>query len=354
MDRPEPSPYQSYTAKNAQGEEVLKHAQPRLEPYGRLQRPGREPGRTVIARGDDGGLRDADEPTRRRVKTGPLLACPYYKLDSIKHYECLTRQTLDSTGHVAQHLRRCHFQCPACGSRYGTSRECSDHVRQQSCSLHNPRQTSVDQRWYSIWDVVLPGNDRPDSPYVNSGIEENAGILRRLLQHNHSVDAAVNFVITHLATHNVPVPHTNIVRGMVTGIQNLVLDNTHIRSLIAGAGPGDSPNSPRRTHTPATQKAQLTPHPISGIPPTSKSSTYSYPPAPQPPALSDTILPFEVPLAPFPEMNAFSESSFDLPYFSQAPFLSNTGSYLPMDFNSLGGATPDKADSDNPHTYHLM
>ncbi|CAI4217553.1 unnamed protein product [Parascedosporium putredinis] len=116
-------------------------------------------------------------------------ACPFYKLDPVTHFSCLTRQDLSQTNHVRQHLNRSHVasqQCPTCHITFEKTADWNRHVRGRGCeppaagtSYTNmtadqsdkisrlPRNYNAKERWYMMWDVLFPGMPRPPSPYVD-------------------------------------------------------------------------------------------------------------------------------------------------------------------------------------------
>lgn len=121
-----------------------------------------------------------------------LFACPYYKDDPVTHRFCLFRQSLTGTNYVKQHLRRYHKQpihCPTCGMVFKKQSMQEAHIRDRTCRLQefshpgmtqaqlealgrSPRVVSCEERWFMIWDIVLDGKARPESPYVEDPFVE--------------------------------------------------------------------------------------------------------------------------------------------------------------------------------------
>jgi hypothetical protein len=130
-----------------------------------------------------------------------VLACPFYKHNPTKYRLCLTRADLRGVGDLVQHLWNSHHRphyCPACFSEFETAAICDDHIRERSCPLRQapmpdglseeqiqqlsqlvptPEITEAEQ-WYSIWDLVFPGEQAPSVPYLSSELESTICELR--------------------------------------------------------------------------------------------------------------------------------------------------------------------------------
>ncbi|KAK4185024.1 hypothetical protein QBC35DRAFT_504599 [Podospora australis] len=145
--------------------------------------------------------------SRRRRQPAPMLthnphkmlACPFNKLDKTTYRPCrslVLRQTSD----LRTHLRRYHLQppfCPICKDTFLDDRrqdKLNEHIRQRNCQpndkpdppgigldlwdqLTNQRSrerdtptiarvtTAEERRWFTMWDLLFPGQPRPQSAY---------------------------------------------------------------------------------------------------------------------------------------------------------------------------------------------
>lgn len=146
-------------------------------------------------------LKSKNKPSKKE-HTGPYLACPYYKRNPLLHQRCLLRNDLTETSFVVQHVERAHprlpIHCPCCGEIFATRAENDIHVRGRTCNprefrhegltedqlvaLRIPRRNLNEvERWYSLWDILFPGEPRPASPYVSEPFVEILGVVRRVL-----------------------------------------------------------------------------------------------------------------------------------------------------------------------------
>ncbi|KAK8064438.1 hypothetical protein PG994_007076 [Apiospora phragmitis] len=152
--------------------------------------------------GDQDEVADEDlEGNKRRRKAtpnddddeGPLLACPFYKKDKLKHSNCLTFR-LKRIKDVKQHLTRKHSQpqfCARCGDPFDTQEILRNHTRYGQCSLADfeaPEGVTEDQKrylanrvsrklplieqWYQVWDILFHPLGRPSTPFIESPTQE--------------------------------------------------------------------------------------------------------------------------------------------------------------------------------------
>jgi len=154
--------------------------------------------------------------TKRAKKEQPdcqsprCFACPFYKLDSTKHWECILKK-ITSISYVKQHLLRRHtpeFYCHRCYAIFPDAQTYDQHVLQASCfrdesaklegiTQNQSRQLSkkvtgsVEIQWLAMWKVLFPDDPPPASIYVDSvdlglvrefGRREGVGILRDTLR----------------------------------------------------------------------------------------------------------------------------------------------------------------------------
>ncbi|KAF6841488.1 hypothetical protein CPLU01_00619 [Colletotrichum plurivorum] len=148
---------------------------------------------------------------------GLCLACPYYKLDRFKHHDCL-KYRLKRIKDVKQHLSRVHKQahyCPSCGLEFDTQTEQMEHSRVQQCRIRElivpegisqdqrdalssrvPRKLPIGEQWFVVWDIVFPERKRPESPYVETQINEMLSNFREFWQ-----ERGPEIVTGHLRSH---------------------------------------------------------------------------------------------------------------------------------------------------------
>ncbi|KAK1676827.1 hypothetical protein BDP55DRAFT_660866 [Colletotrichum godetiae] len=145
---------------------------------------------------------EAGSPSSKR------LACPFYKFDRVTHLHC-ARFHLKRVKDVKQHLLRKHrFHCAGCHEGFKDKRKCKGHVDDQQCqSRAGPRSAGIDEgisehqvndllqrmnsgpkgdehSWYTIWDILFPGQSFPASPFLKSGVEEVISTVCDLWQKN--------------------------------------------------------------------------------------------------------------------------------------------------------------------------
>lgn len=129
------------------------------------------------------------------------LACPFYKLDAMRHMDC-SRLRLSRIRDVKQHLLRRHRQppyCPVCGDTFDDPRGRDNHIMARACRalsggvLPNIEGVTETQRvalgrrvdraldeagqWFSVWQILFPTVPHPPSPYLSSQFEEVLGML---------------------------------------------------------------------------------------------------------------------------------------------------------------------------------
>ncbi|KAF7557233.1 hypothetical protein G7Z17_g846 [Cylindrodendrum hubeiense] len=137
-------------------------------------------------------------------------ACPFYKLDPVRHYRCAGKYQLRRLFDVKQHLRRCHtINASNCCSKcraVSQSRELfEDHIRDGSCreaprsegllveelDMLKLRHSDDDKsKWFDLWHQLFD-DDPPDSPFIKEGLAEPLALI------GHSLQEALN---SHLAT----------------------------------------------------------------------------------------------------------------------------------------------------------
>ncbi|KAI1775844.1 hypothetical protein F4818DRAFT_389726 [Hypoxylon cercidicola] len=123
------------------------------------------------------------------------LACPFAKMDPVRHVACFSKK-LSRVRDVKQHLHRKHtpgFYCNRCKAIFPNEASLQEHVgqapglfcepsalldgispaqRQQLSRKSDPKR-SVEEQWYSMWDIIFPGHNRPSTVYVVFGFSDD-------------------------------------------------------------------------------------------------------------------------------------------------------------------------------------
>lgn len=132
-------------------------------------------------------------PKKRRTaicrQPGQLrLACPFQKKDPERYPQCGIREGgYQTIGHMKQHLRRSHERnpnyCPRCKYTFPSEDEKNAHIMEMvsnpcnesllplpdglspellhSLSVRVDKGISMEEQWYSVWDLIFPGLARP-------------------------------------------------------------------------------------------------------------------------------------------------------------------------------------------------
>jgi hypothetical protein len=133
---------------------------------------------------------------------GRDLACPFYKVDPVQHRNCYTLR-LTRVRDVKQHLYRRHavdFFCPVCMEKFASAPVRDMHIRDRICEAkpyvrHEwittiqkvelakrvPQTMSIEQQWFSVFDIVFPDHPQPRSPYVDRETPEQVAAFRDYL-----------------------------------------------------------------------------------------------------------------------------------------------------------------------------
>jgi len=144
-------------------------------------------------------------PTPSQQATGSsLLACPFYLLDPIKHQPCLARPHPADIPALVQHLAQTHRRpetCPRCGAAFTTASACDGHIRAGTCQVvpslrlggvtpaqvrqlarllraRDHADATTAERWYAVWEVVVPWEARAASPWVPARAEPLVALVQ--------------------------------------------------------------------------------------------------------------------------------------------------------------------------------
>ncbi|CZR37925.1 uncharacterized protein FPRO_06884 [Fusarium proliferatum ET1] len=153
--------------------------------------------------GDDNGDESKDrqnEPPKKRGKTSQshcdersqFLACPYWKADSRKYWDCFLKKN-DTIAHLKQHLTRRHtpkYYCQICYQTFRDFDLFDSHALERSCTrgpsaklegisqkqknqLSLKSKGSVEQQWYTVWSILFPDMEPPATIYIYSTQSED-------------------------------------------------------------------------------------------------------------------------------------------------------------------------------------
>ena len=129
------------------------------------------------------------------------LACPFYKLNTMRHMSC-SRLRLSRIRDVKQHLLRRHRQppyCPVCSRIFDGPQDRDGHIMARTChappggvllnveGVTETQRTALGRRvnraldeagqWFSVWQILFPNVPHPLSPYLSTQFVEVLGIL---------------------------------------------------------------------------------------------------------------------------------------------------------------------------------
>ncbi|RFU34109.1 hypothetical protein B7463_g2198, partial [Scytalidium lignicola] len=172
---------------------------------------------------DDGDGDGFAEPPRKKADTSQgkslqrSFACPFIKLDAIKHSHCCDRQ-LSRIRDVKQHISRRHTPeryCQRClDTKFPDEQSLEQHLDLGTCprndpsmldgiSHHQQRQISrksnsslsEEDQWFAIWDILFPGHGRPISAHVEAGLSTH---MRRLREYcsTHGPTALAEMIVS--------------------------------------------------------------------------------------------------------------------------------------------------------------
>ncbi|KAM3536169.1 hypothetical protein MY4038_000635 [Beauveria bassiana] len=133
------------------------------------------------------------------------LACPFYKFDPARHFDCYLKYQLIRYSDVTQHILRCHslgtLYCSNCWRTWKNNELLlwQSHVAQIPACQFVPEPESLrpqeatalleldlatlsqHEKWYRMWDLLFIDHQRPPSPYVEPGFGE----ILLLIGHSH-------------------------------------------------------------------------------------------------------------------------------------------------------------------------
>ncbi|KAK1545801.1 hypothetical protein CPAR01_03303 [Colletotrichum paranaense] len=208
------------------------------------------------------------------------LACPLFRKDPRRYAacaKCRLRRIRDVKQHMRRRHRRPQYYCPICWKTYSGPDERDEHVIERSCST--PQETSTPwitreqdtrlegrvpngstvEQWYTVWDIVCPGQTRPNPPHCFLGkMVEDFSTLRRELWEEHGREIVEELVTQREATLREPLSWENrsLLQRCIIDIVRHVLEHPDVTSAgkvrwnqgVCQSEAGSVPQSPGRVH----------------------------------------------------------------------------------------------------------
>lgn len=160
-------------------------------------------GQVAIADGKNLHIPNKPPEDCPRVDDTRAFACPFWRVNPSGNTDCLILK-LSRPRDVKQHLQRRHFHstppCPKCKSQFSSMDAFGNHIRSDQCTLvqvdshfysqsvppelqdelKKPAKKSLDQeaQWYAIWSLLFPKLPPPETPYLDTVLEEAVGVVQ--------------------------------------------------------------------------------------------------------------------------------------------------------------------------------
>ncbi|KAF4444155.1 hypothetical protein F53441_11213 [Fusarium austroafricanum] len=159
--------------------------------------------------GDDGTGDKGNEPPSKKGKgrrsecqaRPKFLACPFWKLDPDKYWECFLKKN-DTIAHLKQHLTRRHtpeYYCQICYKKFKDYNLYDSHALERSCtrdpsaklegisqqqknSLSVKSKGSIESQWYAVWSILFPDIEAPTTIYIHSTQSEDFCRIQQFAQ----------------------------------------------------------------------------------------------------------------------------------------------------------------------------
>jgi len=185
---------------------------------------------------------DCDEPDtviiRAKSLSNDLVACPFYRLDPVRHHKCMRELELPNTRSAKQHVivdHRLPHYCPVCNSVFESANERDAHIVSRTCTkpesppepLQGVSETQIEEisqlgtgrqhrigkatgsdskaktkvkgsgktaktaeqsespsspevdKWFELWDILFPHIPRPGLVYLSAPRERELVSMRR-------------------------------------------------------------------------------------------------------------------------------------------------------------------------------
>ncbi|KAF5539222.1 hypothetical protein FNAPI_10893 [Fusarium napiforme] len=171
------------------------HFEPLLEikgglPPSRAQAITLSPTETCIGEEDGSpcpSMIDSDDSSVEDIEVRKAFVCPYFRLDPVRHIECLSRK-LYRIQDVKQHLYRRHYMTR------DKSSDAKDNTRgvnirtQSILKLRLDRRLSPERQWHKIWETLFNLKLPREGPYLGNSKEEIVGSMIAALSDERSND----------------------------------------------------------------------------------------------------------------------------------------------------------------------
>lgn len=185
--------------------------------------------------------RPGSHKTKSSVGRRQLLACPFFKKDPRRHWDCASWKD-DTVSHVKQHIFRSHFMpyfCVQCGDEFKTLHLLHAHIRNDcSRSFEEPDSITMEQntklrsrfsaklnvqaQWYAVFEILFPGTPRPISPFYSPLIEGTLEELQDFVVSNEGLDAVLICLLEGQSELKVPESEDRMRGALRRGLQSLI------------------------------------------------------------------------------------------------------------------------------------
>ncbi|KAI7759123.1 hypothetical protein LZL87_013245 [Fusarium oxysporum] len=119
---------------------------------------------------------ESDDSSIEEIEERKAFACPYFRLDPVRHIECLSRK-LYRIQDVKQHLSRRHYV------KRDKTPNTSDNIKgvnvrtQRVLKSRLDRRLSPEKQWHEIWRTLFNRTLPREGPYLGSSKEETVGSM---------------------------------------------------------------------------------------------------------------------------------------------------------------------------------
>jgi hypothetical protein len=131
--------------------------------------------------GDEEGNRcysviESEDSSIEDLEERKAFACPYFRLDPIRHIECLSRK-LYRIQDVKQHLSRRHYDKRDKMSNTSDNTKGVNSRTQRVLKLRLDRRLSPERQWHEIWRTLFDKAVPREGPYLGNTKEEVVGSM---------------------------------------------------------------------------------------------------------------------------------------------------------------------------------
>ncbi|SCV54227.1 uncharacterized protein FFB14_13534 [Fusarium fujikuroi] len=119
---------------------------------------------------------ETDDSSIEDIEERKVFACPYLRLDPVRHIDCLSRR-LYRIQDVKQHLSRRHY------TNRDRTKSISDNIKgvnartQRVLKLRLDRRLSPEKQWQEIWKTLFDRTLPIEGPYLGDSKEEIVGSM---------------------------------------------------------------------------------------------------------------------------------------------------------------------------------